>query len=81
MPRFLLAALSLTVVAAMPTAAKAPSAALPMPAFRFDTQWLKLPAGLATGEIVAVAVDDRAICGCYIARAPSPTGRRRRSLR
>ena len=32
---------------------------LPMPRFTFDTHWLKLPADLATGEIVAVAVDRR----------------------
>lgn len=31
--------------------------ALPVPRFRFETAWLKLPPGLATGEIVSVAVD------------------------
>lgn len=37
--------------------AASPGTALRMPEFQFDTQWLKLPANLATGEIVAVAVD------------------------
>jgi DNA-binding beta-propeller fold protein YncE len=30
-----------------------------MPQFRYETDWLKLPAGLVMGEVVAVAVDRR----------------------
>lgn len=35
------------------------TAQLPMPSFRFDTQWLKMPENLVAGEIVAVAIDKK----------------------
>ncbi|HEX7855198.1 MAG TPA: hypothetical protein VF503_16035 [Sphingobium sp.] len=34
-----------------------PPADLTMPRFHFDTQWLKLPKNVVTGEIVAISVD------------------------
>ncbi len=51
----LLLALSATGCATPPATGQA--APLPMPSFQFDTQWLKMPANLVAGEIVAVAVD------------------------
>ncbi len=49
--------LALSTAACAPLPMKSETAQLPMPSFQFDTQWLKMPANLATGEIVAVAVD------------------------
>jgi DNA-binding beta-propeller fold protein YncE len=39
------------------SAAATHSSHLAMPQFRYETDWLKLPAGLTMGEVVAVAVD------------------------
>ena len=58
MRRSLRLGLAIAVLAVSPPFAQARTT-LPMPQFRYDTQWLKLPPGLALGEITAVAVDRR----------------------
>lgn len=51
---------SLLIGIAAPAAGAAdPAGALPVPAFRFDVDWMKMPPRLALGDITAVAVDRR----------------------
>ena len=57
MIRHLALLLTLATATCAPLPMKGETAQLPMPSFRFDTQWLKMPVNLATGEMVAVAVD------------------------
>jgi DNA-binding beta-propeller fold protein YncE len=57
---FALAAIGISAAAAGDPAKPMPAVStLPMPAFRFETNWLKLPVDLVMGEVVAVAVDAR----------------------
>lgn len=56
LPSILLLAMTAPLTVA---ASSAGPVTLPMPQFRYETDWLKLPAGLTMGEVVAVAVDGR----------------------
>jgi len=55
--KFAFALLAVGFLAGECNSADQDSSTLPMPHFRYETDWLKLPAGLAMGEVVAVAVD------------------------
>lgn len=52
-------AAGLLACAALPGSAQTPQAPQSIPAFKPDPGWMKLPNGMATGEISAVAVDGR----------------------